>query len=114
MKLDFTNNATAQDMISIIMRDKCLSAEAAISFAITREMHQKILKKGYASIALGVWNHDDPEEQWGTLANPIFEVDLNKLQGRLVEDIAERYRVNEQTAVCYFLILVMDELGYHI
>ena len=114
MKLDFTNNATAQDMISIIMRDKGLSVEEAVSFAITREMHQEILKKGYASIALGVWDHEDPEEQWGTLSNPVFEVELSKLQGRLIEDVAERQRIDEQTAVCYFLIFALEALGYHI
>lgn len=50
MKLDLKNNAAAQDMIRIIMREKDLSAEDAVTFAVNRDIYQKILKAGYASI----------------------------------------------------------------
>ena len=51
-QLDFSNNHVAQDMIRIVMREKGLSSKEAIEFSVNREMHQKILKEGYASIAL--------------------------------------------------------------
>lgn len=114
IQLDFKDNLAAQDMIRIIMRDKNLSVNGAIDFAINREMYKTILKEGYASIAFSLWGHDDPEREWDTLENPIIDVELDKLRQRLVEDISERQNVDTETAICYFLIFTMDFLGYHI
>ena len=114
LKLDLTNNLAAQDMISIVMREKNLSPIEAIGFSINREMLQKILKEGYASIALDLWGHDDPEREWGVLDELILELDLDKLQERFIEDIIEKEGVDTETAICYFLIFTMDFLGYHI
>lgn len=55
MKLDLNKNAAAQDMIRIIMRDKSMLPDEAVKFAINRQMHQKILQEGYASIAFDLW-----------------------------------------------------------
>ena len=114
MKLDLNKNAAAQDMIRIIMHDKSLLPDEAVRFAINRQMHQKILQEGYASIAFDLWGHDNPEREWDKLDNPIIEVDLDKLSTRLVEDIMEKEDVSAELAVCYFLIFTMDYLGYHI
>ncbi len=114
MKLDLRNNTAAQDMICIIMREKNLSVHDAIDFAINRDMYQKILKEGYASIAFDLWGHDDPTREWETLEEPIMDLELDKLRSRLVEDIAEKQDVDAETAICYFLIFTMDFLGYHI
>lgn len=114
MKLDLKNNAAAQDMIRIIMREKDLSAEDAVTFAINRDIYQKILKAGYASIAFDLWGHDNPERVWNTLSAPVIDLKIDKLQGRLIEDISEKENVNYETAICYFLIFTMDYLGYHI
>lgn len=114
MKLDLNKNAAAQDMIRIIMRDKSMLPDEAVKFAINRQMHQKILQEGYASIAFDLWGHDNPEREWDKLDNPIIEVDLDKLSTRLVEDIMEKEDVSAELAVCYFLIFTMDYLGYHI
>lgn len=114
MKLDLNKNAAAQDMIRIIMRDKSMFPDEAVKFAINRQMHQKILQEGYASIAFDLWGHDNPEREWDKLDNPIIEVDLDKLSTRLVEDIMEKEDVSAELAVCYFLIFTMDYLGYHI
>lgn len=114
MKLDLRNNAAAQDMIRIIMREKNLSAQAAITFAINRDMYRKILNEGYASIAFNLWGHDNPERAWNTLSDPVVDLKLDKLQERLIEDIREKENVDCETAICYFLIFTMDFLGYHI
>lgn len=82
----FQNNLAAQDMIRIVMREKGLSAKEAIEFSINREMHQKILKEGYVSIAFDLWAHDDPEREWDVLDEPVFELELDKLRERLIED----------------------------
>lgn len=114
MILDLSNNAAAQDMIRIIMREKNLLVNDAIDFAINRDIHQRILKEGYASIAFDLWGHDDPEREWDILDEPIIDLELDNLRGRLVEDIAEKQDVDTETAICYFLIFTMDFLGYHI
>lgn len=57
---------------------------------------------------------DNPERVWNTLSNPVIDLKLDKLQGRLIEDISEKENVDYKTAICYFLIFTMDYLGYHI
>ena len=101
-------------MIRIIMREEDLSAKDAVTFAVNRDMHQKILDAGYASIALDLWGHDNPERVWDTLSNPVVDLELDKLQERLIKDISEKEDVDYETAICYFLIFTMDYLGYHI
>ncbi|HCC34132.1 MAG TPA: hypothetical protein DEQ02_00235 [Ruminococcaceae bacterium] len=114
IKLNFTNNLAAQDMIRIVMKEKDLAEKEAIEYSINRDIYQKILEEGYASIALDIWGHDNPEREWSVLDKPIFELSLDKLKERLVEDIAEKEDVDTETAICYFLIFTMDFLGYHI
>ena len=113
IKLDLKSNAAAQD-IRIIMKEKELSAQDVVVFAVNRDMHQKILKQGYASIALDLWGHDNPGQVWDTLAVPVVDLKFDKLQERLIEDISEKQNVDYETAICYFLIFTMDSLGYHI
>lgn len=114
MKLNLKNNTAAQDMICIIMREKNLSAQDAITFAINYDIHQKILKEGYVSIALDLWGHDNPDRVWDILVDPVIDLKLDKFQEELIDDIKERKNVDYETAICYFLILTMDNLGYHI
>lgn len=114
MKLNLKNNLAAQDMIRIVMKEKGLSAREAIEFSVNREIHQRIIKAGYASIALDLWGHDDPEREWDVLDEPIIELEFDKLKENLVQAIAEKENIDIETAVCYFLIFTMDFLGYHI
>jgi len=114
IKLNLNNNLAAQDMIRIVMKEKGLSAKEAIEFSVNREMHQKIVKEGYASIALDLWGHDDPDREWDVLEEPIVEIELDKLKENLIEDISEKEKVDTETAICYFLIFTMDFMGYHI
>ena len=81
---------------------------------VNRDIYQKILKAGYASIAFDLWGHDNPERVWDTLSSPVIDLKLDKFQGRLIEDISEKENVDYETAICYFLIFTMDYLGYHI
>jgi hypothetical protein len=114
IKLNLSNNLAAQDMISIVMKEKDLSATQAIEYSISRDRHQKILQEGYASIALDLWGHDNPERKWKTLDELILDLELDEEKEHFVEDIAEKEGVDTEIAVCYFLIFLMDRLGYHI
>lgn len=114
IKLNLKNNLAAQDMIRIVMREENLSAKEAIEFSINREMHKKILKEGYASIALDLWGHDDPERVWEVIEEPTIELEFDELRKNLIDDISEKQKVDFETAICYFLIFTMDLLGYHI
>lgn len=112
--INLTEQLAAQDMIQIVMAEKELSLEDAVRFSINRTIHQHILKAGYASIALELWGHDEPEREWQTLDNPIIEIDFDKLSQNLISDIVEKEKVNFETAVSYFLLFTMEALGYHI
>lgn len=112
--INFTEHLDAQDMIKIVMDEKGLSAEDSIKFSVNRTIHQHILKAGYASIALGLWGHDDPEREWKVLDKPIIEIEFDKLSQNLINDIMEKEEVDFETAVSYFLLFTMEVLGYHI
>ena len=114
MNLNFTNHPAAQDMINIIIKEKNLSASEALNYAINREMYRKVRDNGWASIALQLWGHDDFERIPTILDNPLINVEFDKLQERLIEDIAEKRDVDNETAISYFLLFVMESLDYHI
>lgn len=114
MELNFKKNYAAQDMVTIIQKDKNLSAQDAIKFSINQDMYNQILSTGWASIALGLWGHDDPEREWNKMDTPDLEVEIDDSQQKLLSDIARKEKVDIETAVSYFLLFTMDALGYHI
>lgn len=114
LNLNFTMSLAAQDMICIIMEKKKLSNLEAIKYAINKNMYEKIIKTGWASIAFDLWGHDDPDREWKKLENPIIKLEIDTEQEILLLDIASRENVDMETAVGFFLIFVMDSLGYHI
>lgn len=114
IKLDFTKSLAAQDMISIIMRKKNLSEKEAVEYSINNNVYRKIVRVGYASIAFDLWGHDDPERKFTKLKNPIVDIEADSVKAHLITDIAKKENVDMETAVGYFLIFVMESLGYHI
>jgi len=114
MKLDFSDYPEAQDMISIIQHEKGLSAIEAIKFAINDTMYRSIVEAGWASIALSLWGHDDPEREWEIIENPNFDIELDESKTTLVDKIIKKEKVDLETAISYFLIFTMDSMGYHI
>ena len=114
IKIDFTKYLKAQDMIRIVMREKGLSEKQAIAFSINNEIYQQMLEAGYASIALSFWGHDDYQRIWDKLDSPIIEIELNKIQKNLIDKVINTENVDKITAITYFLLFTMDDLGYHI
>lgn len=114
IKIDLSKHSCAQDIVTIIMRDKNLSAEDALKYAINKTIYKNIIKAGYASIALDLWGHSDPEREWDVLESPIIQVEFDKLTQNLINDIMEKEDVDFETAISYFLLFTMEALGYHI
>lgn len=114
MKLNFENHAEAQDMIKIIQKEKEMSVVDAIAYSVNDRMYNKIIEEGWASIALGLWGHDEPERQWDKLEYPCVEVEFEESKMKLIEEIVKNEKVEIETAVSYFLLFTMDYLGYHI
>lgn len=112
--INFKGNTAAQDMVRIVMADKNLSIENAILFSINQDIYLRILNAGYASIAMDLWGHDDPERKWKTIKDKCIEIEFDKLRQRLIDDIMEKEKVDFDTAVSYFLLFTMESLGYHI
>lgn len=114
MNLNFNDNVAAQDMISIIIKEKGLSAEKAVKFAVNKNICEKILSTGWASIALDLWGHDDPDRKWSVIDNPTLEIVFEETEQQLINTIVKKENVDIETAICYFIIFTMEELGYHI
>jgi hypothetical protein len=111
INLDFSKNRKAQDMIAIIMKEKKLSPEDALKYAINIDIYNEILNKGYGCIALDMWHHFCKLRK---LDDAIFKVDFDKHQEEMISDIEKHEKVDTETSICYFLIFTMDALGYHI
>ena len=114
MQLDFSNHDAAQDMITIIEKDKGLSPIEAINFCIDQDMYDRILETGWASIALNLWGHGDPEREWNKMETPYLDIKIDESKKKLIHNIALKEKVDIETAVSYFLIFTMDKMGYHI
>lgn len=114
LRLDFTDDLIAQDMIGIVMRKKGLTEEEAVVASINQAMYRNVITKKYVSIAFNLWGHAEFDREWYTLENPVVEVGLDGEKLKLVTDVAERENVDMQRAVCYFLVFMMESLGYHI
>ena len=114
MQLNFSNHRAAQDMISIIEKDKGLSAVEAINFCINQEAYKRILETGWAAIALNLWGHDDPERVWSKMDNPHLDVEIVDNKKKLINDISFKEKIDIETTIGYFLIFTMEKMGYHI
>lgn len=114
MKLDFSNHLEAQDMIWIIEQEKGISATEAVGFSVNEKIYSSILNAGWASMALSLWGHDDPDRKWEILENPNVEIDFDDNQLYLIEKVKKKENVNIITAIIYFLLFTMDSMGYHI
>lgn len=117
VRLNFTHDAIAQDMLCKLMREKNLSPEKAILSSIIQKNCIKVLSTGWADIALSLWGHAD----WGAndykteqLENPIIEIKLNAQKAELINIISNASDVTDQTAILYCMLFALESLGYHI
>ena len=113
-KLNLSKHPAAQDMVKIIMKEKGLSAEESLDFSITQDTYNQILNTGWASIALDLWGHGDPDREWEVLDKPIIDIEFDKHKQDLINEIVEKEKVSVVKAVSYCLIFAMQSLGYHI
>lgn len=113
-KLDFSEDLSAQDMLSTIMKEKNLTAEKAVLSCITQKNCVTILATGWADMAVSLWGHADPDKEYEELAKPRFEIKPSVDKIRLLEIVMEKERVPLDTAVLYFMIFTLESLGYHI
>ena len=114
LRIDFSDNKKAQDMLKQIMKSKNLTTDKAILSSITQKNCVTILSEGWANIAVSFWGHDDPDRKFEQLDNPIVEIKLSKDKIRLLEIVMEKENVNLEDAILYFMIFKLESLGYHI
>lgn len=105
---------TIQDMICIIMEKKNLSEVEVIKTVINKENHDRIVQTGWASIAVNLWGHADPDREWKKLEELVIPVDLDLDKELLLTEISAIYDIEIEEALGYFLIFTMEDLGYHI
>lgn len=114
MTIDLTEEEAMQDMITLIMRRKNITAVEAVSLSINQQNYKNIVQTGWASIAVSMWGHDDYDREWFELDENVFEIELDDTQSKYLADICKKEKTDTVTAISYFLIFTMDELGYHI
>jgi hypothetical protein len=113
-KLDLTKRLDMQDMLQIVMNKKGLSAREALEYSINEAIYNRVLDTGYASIALDLWGHGDPEREWLKLDNPRISIEFDESRQSLIDRIGVEEKVNTKTSIAYFLLYTMEALGYHI
>lgn len=114
MNLDFSNHHETQDMIKIIEADKNLTAADAIEFSINENIYKRIIDTGWASIALSMWGHAEPDRKWSVLESPHLEIEIDEEKEQLINKVIKKERVDLETAISYFILFTMDSMGYHI
>ena len=114
IRIDFSDDINAQDMLKQIMKSKNLTADKAILSSITQNNCLTILSTGWAGIAVSLWGHDDPDREFEQLDNPIVEIKLSKDKIRLLDIVMDKEKVSLEDAILYFMIFTLKSLGYHI
>jgi hypothetical protein len=114
LSVDFSNDIDAQDMLSKIMKKKNLTSEKALLSTITQKNCLTILTTGWASIAVSLWGHADPDGEREQLEDPIIKFKLSKDKARLISIVMEKENVSSYEAILYFMIFTLSSLGYHI
>ena len=112
--IDFAKDRNAQDMLTKLMRDKNLPPDKSILSSITQTNCLRIIETGYASVALSLWGHANPNSKKEKLDNPRVEFKLNKAKERLVVLIMQKEDVGFKEAIQYFMLFALEGLGYHI
>ena len=112
--INLTKHPAAQDMVQIVMDTKGLSASEAVAYSVNRNIYDRIVATGWASIALDLWGHGDPDREWKKLADPRIKIEFDEESQTLINEIMKKEDVKLETAVSFFLIFTMDSLGYHI
>ena len=87
MILDFTKSAISQDMIGIIMNEKNLTKEEAVSFAVNEKIAQDIIDFKAVGIAYSTWGYMNPGRMMITLQDPIIDVKFNEEQIGLIKKV---------------------------
>lgn len=112
--IDFSKETDAQDMLSKIMKKKNLTSEKALLSTITQKNCVTILATGWASMAVSLWGHADPDGEREKLEDPIVKIKLSKDKKRLISIVMEKENVSFGEALLYFMIFTLGSLGYHI
>lgn len=112
--IDFSDDENAQDMIVKVMKEKDISASKAVIGSITPNNFISIIRGGYASIALPIWGHADPDGEKEKLNNPVVTFRLTPRKKIMVEAIIENESVQFKEAILYFVLFELSRLGYHI
>lgn len=103
-----------QDMICIIMEKENLSEAEAIKLAINKDNRDRIIQTGWASTAVDLWGHADPDRKWKKMEKLVINVDLDLDKEFLLTEISAIYDIEIEEALGYFLIFTMENMGYHI
>jgi len=114
MTLDFTNDTNAQDMIYSITKEKNITPEKAIVSSITQKNFIRIIETGYVSVALPLWGHDNPYREKAILDNPKITFKLSESKERLISIVMDREEVSFEEAILFFILIELENLGYHI
>ena len=112
--IDFSKKTDAQDMLSKIMKKKNLTPEKALLSTITQRNCVTILATGWASMAVSLWGHADPDGEREKLEDPIVKIKLSKDKERLISIVMKKENVSFGEALLYFMIFTLESLGYHI
>ena len=114
MILDFTKSAISQDMIGIIMNEKNLTKEEAVSFAVNEKIAQDIIDFKAVGIAYSTWGYMNPGRMMITLQDPIIDVKFNEEQIGLIKKVMKSENAPLHFTIGYFLLLTMYSFGYFI
>lgn len=114
IRLDFTKEKNAQDMIRIIMQKYDISAEDAVVRAVNKETLNMVLSLGYGQVAYSLWGHAEPDKEFLSLNDPIINAKFREEQELFIATVMTAENISIASAVCCFLIMTMSSMGYHI
>ena len=96
------------------MKHKQITSQEAIKSCITVANLVPAIKSGWASIAVSLWGHDDPDKVLQKLENPLIKVVLDEDKKNILDVMTGKEIHSYEEAVLQLMIFELAKLGYHI
>ncbi|MCL1975495.1 MAG: hypothetical protein FWG61_04955 [Firmicutes bacterium] len=86
-------------MIRIVMQEKNISLNEAISYSVNQNIYKRIIDTGWGEIALSLWGHGGPARRRKKISDPQIEIDLDESRLNAVYEIEKLYKIDAETAI---------------
>lgn len=114
--INFRNNKIAQDLVNVLLEDSTgANVQKVISSAINKSTLDDIMSNAsWIDTSYTLWENYKNGREWYELEEPVICLTLSDNKTKLLRKVEKALGVSTSTAVSYFLLYSVKQLGYHL